>query len=86
MSKVTTLILKVLGFFAFCLAFWQWGKVSAGKKVAEDRANEAIKTSNEFEKINSEPFVSNPADWLCYDESEYPTLSEDAKEAGKNSE
>lgn len=60
MSKATTLILKVLGFFAFCLAFWKWGQVSAGKKVAEDRADDAIEESKKYEDINSNAPVDTP--------------------------
>ena len=86
MKQLGTLALKVLGFFAFVFAFWKWGETSAKLKASEKRADEAVKNSQDFEDINSEPYIDNPADLLCYDESEYPDIPEDAKEIGNEAE
>ena len=64
MKQLGTLALKVLGFFAFVFAFWKWGETSAKLKASEKRADEAVKNSQDFEDINSEPYIDNPADLL----------------------
>lgn len=84
MKTATALILKVLGFFVFVFAFWKWGETSAKLKVAEKAAGEAIKNSQDFEDINAEPYIDNPADLLCYSDSEYTDLPKDAERDSKN--
>lgn len=81
MKSVEALVLKIGAFLVLCFSFWKWGQISGGKKKAKKDAEQAIKTSQEFEEINSEPFVDDPCDWLSYDESEHTPLPEDDKES-----
>lgn len=81
-----TLALKVLGFFAFVFAVFRWGSAEAKLKQAKKVADEAIKNSRDFEIINSEPYVENPADFLCDNEPSMPGISEDDNGACKKAE
>ena len=74
-----TLALKVLGFFAFALSVFMWGRAESKLKDAQQRVKDAIKTSNEFEEINSFTYVDDPASFLCDEEPEHTTLPKDEK-------
>ena len=81
-AKLGTWAAKLLGFFVFCLAFWKWGQVSAELKEVKRERDETLKTSQGFEEINSTPYVSNPASFLCDNDPERAVLPEDDKKTG----
>lgn len=73
------LIVKICAFLFGIFAVFKWGQTSSKLKQAEKKADDAIKTSQNYEDINASPYVDNPADFLCYDDSEYPDVPEDAE-------
>ena len=64
------LILKIGAFFIAVFAIFKWGEATAEKNEAESKADEAVEASKLFEDINSEPYVDNPADFLCFEEED----------------